>query len=49
MFTHKYKTAYIAGYFNRPECRAIFPDGRVIDCSSYRAAQLAITKVEAIR
>ena len=43
MFTHAYKNGHIHGSCNSNECKAQI-NGKVINCKSYRAAQLTITK-----
>jgi len=43
MFTHGYKSGYIHGYCDKPNCQAQIGN-KIIQCKSYRSAKLAITK-----
>lgn len=49
MFTHNYKGLYIAGYYDKPQCRVIWEHGGEVlpayEFKSYRSAQLFITKI----
>ena len=45
MYTIEYKTLYINGYCNKPNCRVVFYNGSTLgEYKSLRAAKLAITK-----
>jgi hypothetical protein len=43
MFTIRYKSGWIHGYFDRAECQAQLADYTVIRCKNIRAAKRAIS------